>query len=56
MISLLERVYFFKKLFLAVQGLPYFAWALSSCKELGLLFILVAGLLIAGASLVEHVL
>ena len=38
-------------------GLHCFVWALSSCKQLGLLFILVDGLLVAVASLVvEHML
>ena len=48
--------FFFKLiyLFLAALGLCFCAWAFSSCGEQGLLFIVVRGLLIAVASLVEH--
>ena len=47
--------FFFIFLFLAVLGLRCCMWALSSCGEQGLLFIVVRGLLIAVASLVvEH--
>ena len=49
------HIYLFVYLFMAVLGLCYCAWALSSCGEQGLLFIAVCGLLIAVASLVaEH--
>ena len=42
-------------LFLAALSLRCCAWAFSSCSELGLLFVVVHGLLIAVASLVaEH--
>ena len=47
--------YKFIYLFLAASGLRCCAWALSSCGEQGLLFVVVRGLLIAVASLVaEH--
>ena len=47
--------FFLIYLFLAVLGLRCCVWAFSSCGERGLLFIVVRGLLIAGASLVaEH--
>ena len=39
---------------MAVLGLCCYARAFSSCHEWGLLFIVVHGLLIAVASLVEH--
>ena len=46
---------FFVYLFLAVLGLHCGAWAFSSCRERGLLFVAVRGLLMAVASLVaEH--
>ena len=41
-------------LFLAVLGLHFCKWAFSGCAEWGLLFIVVRGLLIAVASLVEE--
>ena len=41
-------------LFLAAIGLRCCTWAFSSCSEQGLLFLVVRGLLIAVASLVEH--
>ena len=41
-------------LFLAALGLRCYVRAFSSCVEWGLLFIVVCGLLIAVASLVEH--
>ena len=49
--------YYIKKnlciyLFLAALGLLCCTWAFSSCRELGLLFVAVRGLLIAVASLV----
>ena len=48
-------IYLFVCLFLAALGLHCCAWAFSSCGELGLLFVVVHGLLIAVASLVvEH--
>ena len=48
-------IYLFMYLFLAVLGLRCCTWAFSSCGELGLLFVVVCGLLIAVASLVvEH--
>ena len=45
-------IYFFK--FLAALGLCCYVWAFSSCGKRGLLFIVMRGLLIAVASLVEH--
>ena len=39
-------------LFMAVLGLRCCTWAFSSCRELGLLFIVVRGLLIVVASLI----
>ena len=48
-------IYLFIYLFLAALGLRCWARAFSSCGEQGLLFVVVRGLLIAGASLVvEH--
>ena len=48
-------MYLFIYLFLAVLGLHCCARAFSSCREWGLLFVEVRGLLIAVASLVvEH--
>ena len=41
-------------LFLAALGLCCCTWAFSSCRERGLLFVVVRGLLIAVASLVEE--
>ena len=41
-------------LFLAALGLCCCVWAFSSCGERGLLFVVVCGLLIAVASLVEE--
>ena len=41
-------------LFLVALGLRCCAWAFSSCGERGLLFVVVRGLLIAVASLVEE--
>ena len=49
-IVLLKNIY----VFLAVLGLHRCAQALSSCRELGLLFIVVVGLLVAVASLVAE--
>ena len=46
---------YFIYLFLAALGLRCCVWAFSSCRECGLLFVAVRGLLIAVASLVaEH--
>ena len=47
-------VYLFVYLFLAALGLRCCAQAFSSCGERGLLFVVVCGLLIEVASLVEH--
>ena len=47
-------IYLFICLFLAVLGLCCCVWAFSSCSEQGLLFVVVWGLLIAVASLVEE--
>ena len=47
--------FFFLIIYLAVLGLRCCAWALSTCGEQGLLFIVVCGLLITVASLaVQH--
>ena len=43
-----------KNLFLALLGLPCLVWAFSICGEWGLLFVVLRGLLIVVASLVEH--
>ena len=48
----LKKIYLF--IILAVLGLCCCAQAFSSCGERGLLFIVVHGLLMAVASLVEH--
>ena len=40
--------------FLAVMGLPCYTLAFSGCREQGLLFVVMWGLLIAVAPLVEH--
>ena len=42
---------YFKKFILALLGVCYFARSFSSCREQGLLFIVVCGLLVVGASL-----
>ena len=47
-------IYLYNFLFLAALGLHCCARAFSSCREQGLLFIVVCGLLIAVASLVEE--
>ena len=56
--KVLWALFFFKKfiyLFFAALALRCCAWAFSSCRERGLLFVVVHGLLIAVASLVsEH--
>ena len=41
-------------LILALLGLPSFVWAFFICGEWGLLFVVLQGLLIVVASLVEH--
>ena len=41
-------------LLLALLGLPSFVWAFFICGEWGLLFVVLQGLLIVVASLVEH--
>ena len=50
-INLFIYLYF---LFLAALGLRCCTWALSSCGERGLLFVVVRGLLIVVVSLVEE--
>ena len=51
----LKLFYYFNYLSLAALGLRCCAWAFSSCRERGLLFVAVRGLLIAVALLVaEH--
>ena len=47
-------IYLFMYLFFAVLGLCCYTRVFSSCGERGLLFLVVRGLLIAVASLVEH--
>ena len=50
-----KKINLFFYLFLAVLGLPCCAQAFSSCREWGLFFVAVRGLLIVVASLVaEH--
>ena len=49
-----REVFLFIYLFLAELGLCCWARAFSSCSEQGLLFVVVHGLLIAVASLVER--
>ena len=48
------HIFFNIYLFMAVLGLRYCAQAFSSCREQGLLFIVIHGLLVAVASLVGH--
>ena len=53
--AVLKEEFFFFNLFLAVLGFCCCARAFSVCGERGLLFVVVRGLLVAGASLVaEH--
>ena len=53
-ITFLCVCFFFFSLFLAVLGLHCCAQAFSCCSKWGLLFVVVHGLFIAVASLVEH--
>ena len=51
----LNKFIYFIYLFLAALGLRCLVWAFSSCRERGLLFVAVRGLLVLVASLVaEH--
>ena len=52
--KLFKKIIYFIYLFLAALGLCCCVWAFSSCGKWGLLFIVVRGLLIAVASLVEE--
>ena len=49
-----KKIYLYIFLLLAVLGLRCCVWAFSSCGNQGLLFVVVHGLLVAVASLVEE--